>query len=116
VPIPSDAKLLPLLRRPAERYESWDSGCGTKICADIIYGSGFRQGDTNLDHLPAYVQFNTGISHEIAMPDGKPVPLRFDVINLLDIVYELRSGTGIGVFAPQFGPRRGYFFGISKKI
>jgi outer membrane receptor protein involved in Fe transport len=38
------------------------------------------------------------------------------VVNVLDTIYELRNGTGIGVFAPQFGPRRGYFFGISKKI
>ena len=25
-----------------------------------------------------------------------------------DQIYELRSGTGIGVFAPQYGPRRGH--------
>jgi hypothetical protein len=25
-------------------------------------------------------------------------------------------GTGIGVFAPQYGPRRGYFLGLSKKF
>jgi outer membrane receptor protein involved in Fe transport len=66
--------------------------------------------------LPAYAQFNAGISHEYAMPDGKPLTLRFDVVNLLDTIYEVRSGTGIGVFAPQFGPRRGYFFGIKKQL
>jgi hypothetical protein len=44
------------------------------------------------------------------------VTLGFDVVNLLDTIYELRNGTSIGVFAPQFGPRRGFFFGISKKI
>ena len=42
--------------------------------------------------------------------------VRFDVINLFDTVYQLRSGTGIGVFAPQYEPRRGYFLGLSKKI
>ena len=26
------------------------------------------------------------------------------------------DGSGIGVFAPQFGPRRGFFLGVSKKI
>ena len=51
-----------------------------------------------------------------AMPDGKPLTVRFDVVNLFDTIYQIRSGTGIGVFAPQFGPRRGYFIGISKKI
>jgi outer membrane receptor protein involved in Fe transport len=42
--------------------------------------------------------------------------VRFDVVNLLDTVYPIRNGTGIGVFAPQFGPRRGFFVGVSKKF
>ena len=41
---------------------------------------------------------------------------RFDVINVLDKRYEIRDGTGVGVGAPQFGPRRGLFFGLSKSI
>ncbi len=102
--------------RQAEIYEAWSSWCGTKVSADMIYGSGLRQGDANLDHLPPYVQFNAGISRQFSMPDGLPVTLRFDLVNVLDTIYEIRSGSGIGVFAPQFGPRRGYFFGISKKI
>jgi outer membrane receptor protein involved in Fe transport len=102
--------------RPAETYEAWSSWCGTKLSADMIYGSGLRSGPANIDHQAPYAQFNAGISRQFAMPDGKPVTLRFDVVNLLDTIYELRNGTGIGVFAPQFGPRRGYFFGISKKI
>jgi len=98
---------------PGESVWDW---CGTKFSADMIYGSGFRQGDANIDHLPAYAQFNAGISHEFAMPDNKPLTLRFDVVNLLDTIYEIRNGTGIGVFAPQFGPRRGYYFGIKKQL
>jgi hypothetical protein len=31
-------------------------------------------------------------------------------------LYEIRDGTGIGVFAPQFGPRRGFFAGITQKF
>jgi outer membrane receptor protein involved in Fe transport len=103
--------------RPSGLNESWwDSLCGTKLSADMIYGSGLRTGDANLGTEPAYTQFNTGISHEFAMPDGKPLTVRFDIVNLFDTIYQLRSGTGIGVFAPQYGPRRGYFVGISKKI
>jgi hypothetical protein len=34
----------------------------------------------------------------------------------LSKIYELRNGTGIGVFAPQFGPRRGFFGGLSQKF
>src|SRR5262249_52272850 len=33
-----------------------------------------------------------------------------------DTIYQIRNGSGIGVFAPQYGPRRGYFLGIKKKI
>jgi outer membrane receptor protein involved in Fe transport len=100
----------------AEVYEVWSSWCGTRLSADMIYGSGLRQGDANIDHLPPYVQFNAGISRQFSMPDGLPVTLRFDVVNVLDTIYQIRSGSGIGVFAPQFGPRRGFFFGVSKKI
>ncbi len=89
---------------------------GTRYSADMIYGSGLRSGDANIDTEPPYAQFNVGASHEFAMPDGKPVTVRFDVVNLLDTIYQIRSGTGIGVFASQYGPRRGFFVGVSKKI
>jgi len=99
---------------PGETW--WDTLCGTKVSADMIYGSGLRTGDANIGTEPPYAQFNTGISHDFAMPDGKPLTVRFDIVNLFDTIYQIRSGTGIGVFAPQYGPRRGYYFGISKKI
>ena len=41
--------------------------------------------------------------------DPKPMTVRFDIINLFDTIYFIRDGSGIGVFAPQYGPRRGYF-------
>jgi outer membrane receptor protein involved in Fe transport len=40
--------------------------------------------------------------------------VRADIINLFDKVYEIRDGSGVGVGAPQFGPRRGVFVGVSK--
>jgi opacity protein-like surface antigen/outer membrane receptor protein involved in Fe transport len=83
--------------------------------ADMIYGSGLRAGDANIDSEAPYAQFNVGIARDFATPDG-PVTVRFDVVNVLDTVYQIRSGTGIGVFAPQYGPRRGYFLGLKKKI
>jgi outer membrane receptor protein involved in Fe transport len=89
---------------------------GTRYSVDMIYGSGLRSGDANIDSESPYAQFNVGMSHEFAMPDGKPLTVRFDVVNVLDTIYQIRSGTGIGVFAPQYGPRRGYFVGVSKKI
>ena len=41
------------------------------------------------------------------------VKLRLDVVNVTDNIYELRSGSGVGVGAPQFGMRRGIFGTLS---
>jgi hypothetical protein len=89
---------------------------GTNFSADLIYGSGLRSGDFNLDHVAAYGQVNVGMSHEFAMPGDKPVTVRFDIVNLFDHIYEIRDGSGIGLFAPQFGPRRGYFVGVKQAL
>ena len=93
------------------------SWCGIKLSADMIYGSGLRNGDDNINTVPAYTQVNIGIKREFLLRnDPLPMTVRFDVVNLFDTIYEIRDGTGIGVFAPQYGPRRGFFLGISKKI
>ena len=107
--------------RPATSREAFgDDGfswCGIKLSGDMIYGSGLRNGDANTGNIPPYTQVNIGIQREFLLPnDPKPMTIRFDVVNLFDQVYEIRDGTGIGVFAPQFGARRGFFLGISKKI
>jgi len=57
-----------------------------------------------------------GVSHEFAWGAEKPATVRFDIINLFDKVYEIRDGSGIGVFAPQFGPRREFLVGLSQKF
>jgi outer membrane receptor protein involved in Fe transport len=57
-----------------------------------------------------------GASHVFHLGDAGTLTTRFDVINVLDKRYEIRDGTGVGVGAPQFGPRRGLFFGLSKSI
>jgi outer membrane receptor protein involved in Fe transport/opacity protein-like surface antigen len=89
---------------------------GTTFSTDMIYGSGLRTGDANIDAVAPYAQFNVGVARDFDMPDHQPVTVRFDVVNVFDTVYQIRSGTGIGVFSPQYGPRRGYFIGIKKKI
>jgi outer membrane receptor protein involved in Fe transport len=108
--------------RPAyavETFGDWRalSWCGTRLSASMIYGSGLRSGDANISTVPPYAQFNVGVAREFLLPDDpKSMTVRFDVINLFDTVYQIRSGSGIGVFAPQFGPRIGYFLGVSKKF
>jgi outer membrane receptor protein involved in Fe transport len=94
----------------------------TTISADMIYGSGLRAGELpnfapNDLHTTPYAVINTGISHDIHWSsDYKPATVRFDITNLFDQIYELRDGSGIGVFAPQFGARRGYYFGLAQKL
>jgi outer membrane receptor for ferrienterochelin and colicins len=96
----------------------------TLFSLDMLYGSGLRadlvlpNGNSipNGAHLSPYVQFNFGISHSFEVADVKGFTARFDVINLFDEKYEIRNGTGVGVGAPQWGPRRGFFFGLSKAL
>ncbi|HEY5289855.1 MAG TPA: TonB-dependent receptor [Caulobacteraceae bacterium] len=91
---------------------------GTRIGGDLIYGSGLRStgadGIPNGDHLPGYAQVNFSLSHRFEGGSLGPIEIRGDLINAFDAIYEIRDGTGIGVGAPQFGPRRGVFFGITK--
>ncbi len=91
---------------------------GTRFSADMIFGSGLRSGFANTDSLPFYEQFNLGISHEFKWPGTmmKPTTVRFDIVNVADQIYQIRDGSGIGVFAPQYGPRRGFFAGVSQKF
>jgi outer membrane receptor for ferrienterochelin and colicins len=108
----------------------------TRFSFDMLFGSGLREdlaapqgillanGVTTYNipngaHLPYYRQVNTGVSHTFkgglfGFGAGKNAPtVRFDITNLFDTAYEIRNGTGIGVGAPQWGPRRGYFGGIT---
>jgi outer membrane receptor protein involved in Fe transport len=86
----------------------------TTVYADILYGSGLRSGFANTDELPGYYPVNLGLTHAFHLPAKYGLlKFRFDVTNLFDQSYQLRNGTGIGVFAPQFGPRRGFFGGVS---
>ena len=91
---------------------------GTRVGADLIYGSGLRatgaDGVPNGDHLPGYVQVNLSLSRRFEKGPLGGIEARVDVTNVFDRIYEIRDGTGVGVGAPQFGPRRGVFGGLSK--
>ncbi len=85
----------------------------TRVSGDLVYGSGLRaDGDVpNGRALPAYTQVNLSLGHSFGRTD-----LRVDLINVLDAVYEIRDGTGVGVGAPQFGARRGVFVGVTRRF
>ncbi|MGH8090444.1 MAG: hypothetical protein ACREO6_03205, partial [Rudaea sp.] len=63
-----------------------------------------------------YTQVNLSLSHQFTNVPTGPIEVRFDVINLFDAVYEIRDGSGVGVGAPQFGPRRGVYVGFTKEF
>jgi outer membrane receptor protein involved in Fe transport len=93
----------------------------TRISADLVSQSGLRadlptaNGSVpNGRALPHYVTVNLGVNQSLDLPALGAIKLRFDVINLFDKEYEIRDGTGVGVGAPQFGARRGFFGGITK--
>ena len=46
------------------------------------------------------------------MPKIGNMEARVAVVNLGDWIYQLRSGSGIGVFAPQYGIRRTVYAGL----
>ena len=102
--------------------EGW--AAKSRVSADLIFGSGLRA-DLDLPDgssipngraIPTYVQVNAGVAHTFDLAFTGPLEVRFDVINLFDNKYEIRDGTGVGVGAPQYGPRRGFFGGITKSF
>lgn len=98
-------------------------GIGTIVpTIDFVYGDGLRAGDPagivpNGGKLPGYFTANFGIAQNLDGPGVlKGMSIRFDVINVFDKVYLLRDGSGVGVGAPQYGARRGFFAGIHKSF
>jgi outer membrane receptor protein involved in Fe transport len=84
---------------------------------DGIYGSGLRAGFANEQHSPGYTQWNAALAgHFDAWQNHKELTLRLSAINVFDRSYVLREATGIGEFAPQYGPRRGLFFEVDQQF
>ena len=86
----------------------------TRLSTDLVYGSGLRRGFANTEHLPSYVQVNFGLARSFDLGSLGTVDGRLTAINLFDRSYAIRDGSGIGVGAPQYGPRRGFFVGMTK--
>jgi hypothetical protein len=87
---------------------------------DAIIGTGLRQsgpgtipGSTdpipNGSSVPDYYNVNMGVEQDFKFHNHHILKARFDVVNITDNSYALRSGSGVGVNAPQYGERRGFF-------
>jgi len=87
----------------------------TKVYSDFLYGNGLRAGFANLVKLPAYWTDNVGVEHiwHLNSHGIKELKVRLDCINVFNTVYEIRNGTGVGIAAPAYGPRRGYYGGLT---
>lgn len=96
----------------------------TTFSADFLEGSGLRASlplpdgtiVPNGDHLPRYTQVNLGANHIFHLAGWGTLTARVNLINAFDKEYQIRNGAGVGVGAPQYGPRRGLFFGLSKSL
>jgi hypothetical protein len=94
----------------------------TILSANFLYETGLREDaaapdGTNIPnggHVPAYGVINLGASHDLTDIGLKGLTVRADVLNVGDTNYQIRSGSGVGVFAPQYGARRGFFAGLSQ--
>ncbi|MCH4092624.1 TonB-dependent receptor [Acetobacter sp.] len=98
------------------------TGHPLRLSATMVYGSGLREDSAipNGASVPNYVTFNLGLvqSFDNLFHTSflKRTELRLDVTNLFDRRYMLRSGSGIGVGAPQYGLRRTILTGISQRF
>ena len=92
----------------------------TLFFVDALYGSGLRQdAQTVLGTVPnggtvsSYYSLNTGVEQDVVFGKHRQFKARLDVVNLTDTIYQLRSNSGVGINAPQYGERRGFFGTVS---
>jgi outer membrane receptor protein involved in Fe transport len=93
---------------------SYRFGADTVVGGDLLYGSGLRNGFANTGHLPSFVQVNASVSHPFRLAGLGRFDVRVSALNLFDRSYELRDGSGIGVGAAQFAPRRTLYIALNK--
>ena len=88
---------------------------GTKLNADVIYGTGLRASTPTIPNgatVTPYAQINLGANRRFDDLVGQPIELGLNLVNLTDRSYLIRSGSGVGVFAPQYGPRRAIYSSV----
>ena len=90
----------------------------TRVSADMLFGSGLRTSvvTPNDTSLPAYATLNLSVTQKVPLGGSKGTQIRLDAINVTDGVYQLRTGEGVGVGAPQYGMRRAFFVTLAQKF
>jgi outer membrane receptor protein involved in Fe transport len=99
--------------------------CSARVYVDALYGSGLRQdgGGFEPDNpaapipngatVPAYYLVSLGAEQDWKVARRQILKARLDVVNVTDNIYQLRSGSGVGVNAAQYGMRLGFFGTLS---
>jgi outer membrane receptor protein involved in Fe transport len=90
----------------------------TRVSTDVLFGSGLRTTvvTPNDSSVPNYAVVNASIAQNIPIGLGKGTQLRLDAINLFDNSYQIRTGQGVGVGAPQFGQRQTFLLTLRQKF
>ncbi len=83
---------------------------------DGLWGSGYRFGFANLENQLPYLQVNAAVARNFYVPRVGDVQWRISAINVFDHVYLIRQGSGIGIFAPMYGPRRALYSTLTVPI
>ncbi len=89
---------------------------GTKFSADALYGSGLTTGTNNKNTMPSHWQFNGAIARDFSLPIIGKTNFRIAGVNLFDRVYRYSDGSGIGVSASQYAPRRTFYLIAAKSF
>ena len=85
----------------------------TRFSADAIMQSGLRADTPTIPNgtaTPTYGVVNLSVVQKLRTG----TELRLDVLNVGDVIYEIRNGTGVGVGAPQYGLRRTILAGVTQ--
>ncbi|QGJ67921.1 TonB-dependent receptor [Xanthomonas oryzae pv. oryzae] len=89
---------------------------GSKVGLNYLFGSGLRTDTDTVPNgasLPSYFQLNASVGHDFDV-NTHPLHVQLAAVNILNRSYQLRDGGGIGVFAPQWAPRRGVYVSLQQ--
>lgn len=103
-------------RYSASAGASYSFESGTSVSIDALYQTGLAKGFASTEHVTPYFTMNLGLSQDFASWGAPGWSGRVDVLNVTDRVYQIRDGSGIGVGQAQYGIRRAFYAGVTKKF
>lgn len=102
-------------------YTAWrDTSHPLLLSGDFTVQSGLRASTATVPNgvaLPTYGYVNLSVVQKVNLLSSRhPTEFRFDVLNVGDVIYHIRNGTGVGVGAPQYGIRRAFLGGVTQRF